>query len=293
MKVEEQLLPSPELKPLYERITWLYVYRDFSGSESDRAAERIELRFGVTSYPQMMLVDPSNWEVLGHTGRTVDSFERAVARASVGPPSAQAIPRYRQAERLAVALERDPSRAEQSLTHQDPVVRMRALQALAGKNPRAIVERAEKLLAIPHDPFRFEVLRVLEKHGDGLQARALEKLLAHPEPSLNPNALRIQTARALGRCGDARSVEALAGYTRGSPQNTLTSTSVEALAAIAERHPATVRAVTRILAEAYPAPGNRDLARRVHQALETVTGRTVPFPEPYDEAARQRLMRSW
>ena len=33
------MLPRAELKPLYDDLVWLYVFRDFSGSEADLAAE--------------------------------------------------------------------------------------------------------------------------------------------------------------------------------------------------------------------------------------------------------------
>ena len=44
------MLPNPALKKNYDQVVWVYVYRDFSKSERDRAAERISLRFGVTSW---------------------------------------------------------------------------------------------------------------------------------------------------------------------------------------------------------------------------------------------------
>jgi hypothetical protein len=31
----------------------------------------------------------------------------------------------------------------------------------------------------------------------------------------------------------------------------------------------------------------------VHGALEKITGRKVPFPGAYDEAARERLSKAW
>ena len=72
------MLPNKALAPVYEDVIWCYVFRDFSGSERDRAAERIELRLGVTSYPQIFLADPMSFEILEHTGRQVESFLVAV-----------------------------------------------------------------------------------------------------------------------------------------------------------------------------------------------------------------------
>ena len=67
--MEEQLLPLAELKPAYDRAVWLYVYRDFSGNDADRAAEDVCLRLGMTSYPQHFLLHPESLEDLADTGR--------------------------------------------------------------------------------------------------------------------------------------------------------------------------------------------------------------------------------
>jgi len=77
------LLPNPALKKNYDEVVWVYVYRDFSKNKRDRAAERISLRFGVTSWPQLFLVDPATMKILRHTGRSVESFQKAVAATSV------------------------------------------------------------------------------------------------------------------------------------------------------------------------------------------------------------------
>ena len=82
--MEEQLLPLPALKPAYEKAVWLHVYRDFSGNDADRAAERICLRFGFSSYPQHHLVHPVTLARLADTGRSVESFLGSFARAKVG-----------------------------------------------------------------------------------------------------------------------------------------------------------------------------------------------------------------
>jgi hypothetical protein len=50
--LEKQLLPDVALKPTYSNVFWLYVYRDFSNSVEDRAAERTSLRFGLISWPE-------------------------------------------------------------------------------------------------------------------------------------------------------------------------------------------------------------------------------------------------
>jgi hypothetical protein len=95
--VEGQLLPDPQLRPAYEKVVWLYVYRDFSGGPADLAAERVALRLGMTAYPQHLLVDPSSLGILADTGRSVASFLGAVDRTQVGRGEGAAA-RIREAE---------------------------------------------------------------------------------------------------------------------------------------------------------------------------------------------------
>ncbi|MCK6460985.1 MAG: hypothetical protein L6Q95_13965, partial [Planctomycetes bacterium] len=99
------MLPSPDLKPAYEKVVWLYVYRDFGGSPEDLAAERVALRLGMTAYPQHLLVDPASMEILADTGRSVASFLDAVGRAKASRGEGAAA-RIREAEGRAAALEK-------------------------------------------------------------------------------------------------------------------------------------------------------------------------------------------
>ena len=301
MIVEEQLLPSPQLKPAYEDVVWCYVFRDFSGSERDRAAERIQLRFGVTSYPQIFLAHPASFAILAHTGRQVDSFMTAVGSVQVEKPTDKsALERTVQAERLAARLEgrRGNALAAKCLDHEDIVVRTRALALVAKKNPKLVVGRAEELLAVPSDPFRYQVCEVLGKAGHAAAAPALEALLAEPKDSLNPNVLRIRAVQALASCGSASSVPVIAPHAQsGEYFNGLTGTAVDTLAAIARRDRSARAPVQTTLKAAYPPPAPSGdqrsqraclaLARRVHKAL----GARRPFPKDYNEQTRAELMR--
>lgn len=297
------MLPDPALKPAYEKIVWLYVYRDFSKSPSDLAAERVSLRLGMTSYPQHLLVDPSTLEILADTGRAVPGFLDAVERTKVRKGEGAAA-RIREAEERAAALERSGSvaSAKKALADEDVVVRYRAVQILAEKEPRSIAAEAEALLATPNDPFRFEVCRALKKTGDGQAARILERVLSDPEQSLNPNVLRIEAAGALAACGDRESVKALAPFaTTGEWRNGLTGIAVDVIAEIAKREKAARPAAKEALLAAYPKPsadpnerrGVEALAKRVHEALAAVTGKKVDFPKEYDGKALERLRKAW
>jgi len=302
--VEEQLLPNPKLAPAYDKVVWLYVYRDFSGNDADRAAERVSLRLGMTAYPQHLLVDPGSLKILADTGRSVESFLAAVGRTRVEGRSAGAAERIVEAEARAAALEKSRSTraAKKALDDPDIVVRYRAVQILAEKEPRALAADAERLLATPNDPFRFEVCRALAKAPDARHRGVLEALLAEPKESLNPNVLRIEAAKALGACGDGGSVAALKPFAAsGEWRNGLTGVAIEAVAAIGKRDRSARAAAKEALVAAYPAPatdaadrrGSEALAKRVHLALADVTGRKIPFPSTYDEKSRAKLLKSW
>ena len=295
------MLPNPAIQGAYDKVTWLYVYRDFSGNKKDRAAERISLRFGVTSWPQLFLVDPETFEIKKHTGRSVESFLAAVAATRVGrTQSLQAWERTKAAEERAIALERASSGklARKYIDDEDIVVRNRALSLLAKTDRKAIVKRANELLQVPSDPFRYEVCKVLQETADPAAADALEAIVKRPQNSLNPNVLRIRAVQALSTCGDASSIEAIAPFAQsGVYFNGLTGVSVDALAAIAERHKKARRAVRAALKKGYPKPPSAGdarsmracvgLAKRIHRAI----GEKRPFPKVYDEKARAKLMK--
>lgn len=294
------MLPNPQLKAEYDKVIWVYVYRDFSKNEADRAAERISMRFGVTSWPQLFLVDPSTMKILKHTGRQVESFQRAVKAAQV--PARMSLKHWEAltaAEARAKALEKKPTvkLATAGLEDDDIVVRTRSLEYLAGKKPAAIAKRAKELLQVPNDPFRYAVCKVLQDAKEEGAREPLEAIVADPKPSLNPNVLRIRAVQALSTCGDARSVDVIAPHAQsGAYFNGLTRISIDALATIAARDKKARKKVDGILREAYPNPpkdgaNEREmracvsLARHIHKKR----GDKRPFPKVYDDSAVQKL----
>lgn len=295
------MLPNRALRPAYDQVVWVYVYRDFSRKGQDKDAERTSWRFGVTSWPQLFLADPASLKILAHTGRTPESFLAAVGRTKVEKTrSTDALERTRAAEGRADKLEKGGSRklASAGIDDEDIVVRYLSLRILAKKAPKTIVARAGELLAVPNDPFRYEVCAVLGKHADGDAKAALEAVVKRPEKSLNPNVLRICAVRALMACGDAGSVDVIAPFAgSGAYFNGLTGISIDALAEIAKRDPKARAAAKKALKASYPEPPPASdqratraciaLAKRVHKALKS----RKPFPDPYDRKARERLMR--
>jgi len=164
------------------------------------------------------------------------------------------------------------------------------------------VKRADGLLAVPNDPLRYAVCDALAEAGDTSAARALDAVLSKPEGTLNPNVLRMHAVQALARCGDARSLEALAPLADKSQyRNALTRSVVATLGAIGQREKKQKERVRALLVAAFPDPvaDEREqriallLARDVQKALEELTGRSVDFPGDYDAQGVERLRREW
>ncbi|MEO2088107.1 MAG: HEAT repeat domain-containing protein [Gemmataceae bacterium] len=309
--IEKDVLPSSGLKPAYDKAVWVYNNRSFDRSAADLAAERIELRFGMSSYPQLVTVDPVTLTVIDHLGRTeqalLDGFEKAAPKVTKAADAKKTAEKFRDAEARAVKLAKSASvpDAKKALTDDDIVVRYTALQILTAKSPKAVAEKAGDLLAEPNDLFRFRVCDVLTKAGDKAAAETLEKLLDAPKGSNNPNMLRVNVVEALAACGTEASIPVVAKYaTTGDYNNGLTQAAIDALAALAARHPKAKAEVKQALLDAFPpaltsgqTPAEKtrcvDLAKRVHQHLTKLTRKAVAFPAAYDDAAREKLKKGW
>src|SRR5262245_15260487 len=137
--IEHGVLPSPGLQPAYGKVAWLFNNRSFDESPADQRAERIELRFGVTSYPHLLLVDPENLTVLSQLGRTeqalLDAFARTAVTVKDAPGAAE---KLRQAQLRLTRLEQagTAAAAKDALADQDIVVRCTALRMLVKQEPR-------------------------------------------------------------------------------------------------------------------------------------------------------------
>ncbi len=304
--MEEQLFPRAELAPAYDQAVWLYVYRDFSEDERDRTDERVALRFGFSSYPQHKLIDPVTLEIVGDSGRSVESLLAAFGRAAIDvPKTTDAGSRLVAAEKRARKLEATPTvkAAEGALEDEDVVVRLRALAILAKEKPASIVHRAQGLLAVENDGVRYATCKALAAAGDTDIARDLDAVLATPGKTLNPNVLRMHVVQALARCGDAASIDALAPFAdKSQARNALTKSVATTLVAIAERADAASRDRARdLLIGTLPDAAEDErsqrivvgLAKHVHEALSKLTGRRVKFPSDYDERGVEALRSAW
>jgi len=311
--MERGLLSSPDLAPHYDDVVWFYLYQDFTHSERDLAAERVALRFGISSWPQHLLVDPADLSILGSTGRSLESFRASLEGVTVGDRAEPGLEELRENDALAARIRAadDADLAQEHLEHPDPVVRMRAAERLAADRPERLVERAEALLGIEHDQLRILVCRTLGERGSPGFARTLEALLADPGRSRNPNVVRIAAARALGACGDARSLGPLAHHAANAGGfNALSLVSVDGIAAIHGRIPESRERAVALLVESFPDAIDPDaempaaerereakaalrIAAHIHGTLEALTGEERPFPETWDAAARAAVVESW
>lgn len=305
--MERGLLSDPKLKADYDDVVWMYLFQDFSHSDRDRAAERVAVRFGITAWPQHFLVDPYTLEVVGDTGRSLETFRASVRQATVKRQAGVTPEKLAAWDVLAASLEGESplKLARKLLKHEDVVVRFRAIERLKSNDAQAIADAGVELLATPHDQTRFAVCVILAKMGGGKAiVEALEALVVTPIASKNPNVLRMRAVQALARCGGKGSIDVVAPHaTSGLYFNGLTRASVDCLVAIAQREQDAKVSVANHLRVAFPMPtadsearelrSCKALAQHVHEALRTVTSQDVSFPTTYDAATRTELIGAW
>lgn len=306
--MERGLLSDKELAADYDSVVWMYLFQDFTQSDADRAAERVAIRFGISSWPQHFLVDPFTLTKVGDTGRSLPSFRAAVKQAKITAGEAKpSVEQLAAADALANTLEKGApvAMAKKHLQHEDRVVAFRALQTLAKKAPKELVKESSWLLAMPNDQIRGTVCDILAEHGDVEARDVLHGIVRDPGDSANPNVLRIRATKALARCGDPTSLAVIEPFaTSGQYRNGLTMVSIRAVVAIADRVNKAKGDAVVILAKAYPPVPTGEaaaaeqrmcesLAKSVHDELQKLTGKSVPFPATYTDAARTKLMQSW
>lgn len=306
--MERGLLSDEKLVENYGDVVWMYLFQDFSKSEGDRAAERVAVRFGISSWPQHFLVDPFSLAVIGDTGRSLDSFRAAVKKARVKKGEASpSIADFKAFDALAAKLEKsdDAAEAQKQLLHPDVVVRLRAVEIVAKKKPELLVKDAERLLSSDNDQIRYLVCDALAKAQRVEAKDSLAAILKNPGASKNPNVLRIHAVKALATCGDKTSIDAIAPLAQsGEYFNGLTAESVKSIQAIGLKDTAAKAAAVKVLAAAFPKPPESDkgaseqqackvLAKTIHTALEKLTQRKIDFPSDYTAAAREKLLKAW
>ena len=301
--VESDMLSSPDLKAYYDQAIWLYVYRDFQGGESDRSAERITDRYSLSSWPQLWLINPHDMETIGETGRTVESFAEAVAKVEIkATKDFSAVESLKESDAKVVEFERNPTRdfALELIKSDDVVAQLAAVRFLTEKNLLdEVTSHAKRLLAIPNDGLRYEILKTITETGNGDAATEIAELVANPQPSRNFNVLRSHAIKALASCGDSSSIAVIAPHAQGTARNSTARVSIHSMAKLATRHPDCKAEVIRVLTNSFPPieAGVERLvsahAKMVHEHLVGLTGRDVSFPETYNEESRTQLIKHW
>ncbi len=301
--VESELLSSPKLQPSYDKVIWLYVYRDFKDGEADRAARRIGDRYSLSSWPQLWLIDPGDLKTIAETGRTVESFTQAIGNVNIQPTSdTTALKALRESEQRVHEFERNPT-LESALTllrSDDVVGKVSAARYLAEQQQlQALADQARELLEIPNDVLRIETLKAIAATGVSDVQPMVTALVENPQPSRNFNVLRSQAIQALAVCGDVESVSIIAPHALGTARNSTSRIAVKAMVQLAERHPESRRAVVAALAQSFPPieTGMERLvtshAQLVHDHLAKLTGAEIPFPKAYTAESRLSLIEAW
>ncbi|MEL7497603.1 MAG: hypothetical protein AAFN77_08330 [Planctomycetota bacterium] len=301
--VESEMLSSSKLKPYYEKAIWLYVYRDFSGSDADRLAQRIGDRYSLSSWPQLWLIDPNNLSVVSEIGRSVDSFAQTVDQVKYEPKMDPALLEpLAQSEASLIAFDKSPSKenAAELIKSDDIVAKIAAVRYFAANDAWQTISRnADSLLPIANDGLRYEVLKAISKTGQGDQAKTIQAIVDNPAPSRNPNVLRSHAIEALAACGSEDCIDSIATHASGTARNMTTRVAVNALVRLAARHPKAKGRVAKILAKSFPPCEERvkriveQQARLVHTHLESLTDKKIEFPSEYDETTRDSLIQRW
>ncbi len=279
---------------------------------ADLEALRVHDRFGISSWPQMVVCDPRDGGIIGMPERSVASVTTLFDRAcvSVAGTAKNTVPGR---ERLVPELEATLLQVERATAPEtvlsgrrarllerlirddrgDIVVRLRALQILVLTHPETVRRLAPALLLVPNDPFRYAVLGLLQNRPDPALEPDLIRLFrgaGEEIQSLNPNVLRINTVRALGSGGGEEAIAAFAAVLSDpDPRNYLHRLLVETLGEIGARGvPEQRRRVRDVLLTAVPAPipGEGDeqlrvteerlalaMVRSVHAALSRLLAR--------------------
>ncbi len=210
------MLPNADLKPLYDKIVWLWVYRDFQKGPGDLAAERVMNRLGVSSYPHLLFADATT-RVIGDSGRTTSDILATAEKASkaMQKPDADLAPleaKMRKArekkgdsrtllEELAAGRDageywveardllaggRKHTPTDKDLTDPDADRRADALDALPEK---PFAKEAPALLRDPDADVRMRAVRYVAKAAPGELSKALADLLGDSMDSVKFAAL--------------------------------------------------------------------------------------------------------
>jgi hypothetical protein len=210
------LLPHPKLKPVYNKIVWLWACWTHKKDAADLEAERIHVRFGVSCWPQSFLLNPATIEILAHTGRDVDSFLNAVNKSAdkISPPEKQAaeltgrlesakkklaLGKTAEAKEILLPLSKEHDQWEIGLEAQEiletinqPAVNKPVLQWLESPNPNRRAMILEDLATKKSNPKPPATAARLLEDKDGLvRTRAIQYFAKADPAALEKIALKL------------------------------------------------------------------------------------------------------
>ena len=231
------------MKAHYGRVTWLFVSRNFKDDEKDREAARTHDRFGISSWPQLVLFDPRDDAVLAFMPRGFAAWVEALA------PLADTVPKPSPATSAAVSA----LRAAQKLLAEEPEQARAALEPIAAQRDDAGAWLTAR-----------ELLRSLRADD-----RTLAERLA--DPDVRERALAVEAIADLGDPGVATWAEPLAARLLDGHENIVVR--IRALHWMASHRP---EAVAERAAELLLVPS--DAFR--YRVLEVVATRPDPALAP-------------
>jgi hypothetical protein len=107
------LLPHKELVPHYDKVTWLFVTRNFKEDDKDREARRTHDRFGISSWPHLVLFDPREDRVLSWMSRQIGPFKKQLLQHAdaVPKPGPGPLAKWKQLQSQLAGLAQDKPNA--------------------------------------------------------------------------------------------------------------------------------------------------------------------------------------
>ncbi len=281
----DAMLSREELEPLYPRVTWLFVSRNFQGDAKDREALRTHDRFGISSWPQLVVFDPRTDEVVAEPPRDLKGFsavlERAAKNDSFRPVRSPRPAEPRDAstndvdDTAPIATRFDsPDSRTRAIALEDATLAMTATDE-GTKAPPLPPEAVAKRLLDPKEDIvvRVRALRylrvvapalvaeqgvvVLDLPNDPIRYEFLDVIKEHPNPALSPRLVEI--FRGAGSTVPSRNPNVLRMHAAQALASSGTADAADALRPLAvEANP--LNSTTRIVDETLGAIGARSKA---------------------------------
>ena len=189
------MLPHPDLAPHYDKVTWLFVTRNFKEDAKDLEAKRTHDRFGISSWPQMMIFDPRDDRVVTMMPRQLEGFIAELKSKADSGPSQSGRGQRRAAQISTVRNQYEDGEKEPAIREMERIARGRdayegwieareLLREWRGDDQRIVAERLD-------DPDPRERAIAIEEHYEPTSAVAIDRrVLSRALVNLVENALQ-------------------------------------------------------------------------------------------------------